>query len=266
MAPTSICGAALGGIALALALPVAACGQRDESARTLDSLDNELVEAGSAPGNTRDPAMTAALQDQIMVDPALTQQSNADTVRPPAQPYAGAVPSDAIAQAPANGAAGPDGIGTSVTARSAPPPTAGGCPGCDAARRSLTLGALASRQRDRRTAGCAGALRYSARWAERLPADLPLYPGARVSEAAGADTPACHIRAVSFSTDAALPGVIDWYYARTTSGGYSAEHQADGAEHVLGGTRARDGGAYVLNLTERRGGGTEVDLLVNNGR
>lgn len=263
MVRTSIRGAILGSAALALALSVAACGQRDDADRNLDNLDNELVEAGSAAGNTRDPAMMAALQDQIMVDPALTQQSNANTVRPPAQPYSGAVPSDGIAQAPAGGAGG---LGTSVTAKSAPAPKAGGCPGCEAARESLTLGALASRQSDRRTASCAGALRYSARWAERLPADLPLYPGARVSEAAGADTATCRVRAVSFSTDSSLQSVIDWYYTRTTKAGYSAEHQADDAEHVLGGTRAKDGGAYVLNLTERRGGGTEVDLLANNGR
>lgn len=254
------CGAA----AFALALGIAGCGQRADGDRNLDSLDNELVEAGAGTGNTRDPAMMAALQDQIMVDPALAQQSNADTVRPPAQPYAGAVPAEGIAQPPAGVPAG-DGIGTSVAARSAPPPTPGGCPGCAAARESLTLGALASRQSDRRTASCAGALRYSARWAERLPADLPLYPGARVSEAAGADSAACHVRAVSFSTDASLQSVIDWYYARTTSAGYSAEHQADGAEHVLGGTRDTDGGAYALILTERRGGGTEVDMLANTG-
>lgn len=251
--------------ALAASLALGACGQRGGSDRNLDSLDNELVEAGSAAGNTRDPAMTAALQDQIMVDPALAQQSNTDTVRPPARPYSGAIPADTIAQPPSGAAAGTSGVATSVTAKSAPPPAAGGCAGCKAARESLTLGALASRQPDRRTASCAGALRYSARWAERLPADLPLYPGARVSEAAGADTPACRLRAVSFTTDAPLKSVIDWYYTRATGAGYSAEHQADGAEHVLGGTRSRDGGAYALILNERRGGGTEVDLLANDG-
>lgn len=258
-------GATLAGMALAAGLALSACGQRNDGDRDLDSLDNELVEAGSSAGNARDPAMTAALQDQIMVDPALAQQSNTDAVRPPTRPYAGAVPADAIAQPPSGGAAGPTGIGTSTTVTSAPPPAAGGCPACKAARESLTLGALASRQPDRRTAPCAGALRYSARWAERLPADVPLYPGARVSEAAGVDMSACHVRAVSFTTDASLRSVIDWYYTRVTGAGYTAEHRADGAQHVLGGTRDHDGGAYALVLTERHGGGTEVDLLANNG-
>lgn len=253
---------------LAIALALAGCGRHASDDRNLDALDNELVDAGAATGNARDPAMMAALHDQIMVDPALAQQSNTDTVRPPTEPYSGAVPPDGIAQgaaASAPGASGPAGIATSTVAKAAPPPAAGGCSGCAAARDSLTLGALASRQTDKRTRSCAGALRYSAGWAEHLPADLPLYPRARVSEAAGADTDSCRVRAVSFSTDAGLQSVIDWYYARVTAAGYTAEHRADGSRHVLGGTRDSDGGAYALFFTTRRDGGTDVDLLANNG-
>lgn len=247
-----------------MALAVASCGRRPADDRNLDALDNELVDAGS--GNARDPAMMAALHDQIMVDPALAQQSNRDTVRPPSQPYSGAVPPEGIAQpASSSPGVGTAGAGTSTIAKSAPPPAAGGCPGCTAARESLTLAALAARQKDRRTQSCAGALRYSASWAEHLPADLPLYPGARVSEAAGADTDSCRVRAVSFSTNAGLQSVIDWYYGRATAAGYSTEHRADGGEHVLGGTRDRDGGAFALFVTKRRDGGTDVDLLANNG-
>ncbi len=245
---------------LALPLALLACGKRDED-RNLDSLDNELVEAGSGAANASDPAMTSALHDQIMVDPALAQQSNADSVRPPAQPYSGGVPPVGIAQS--GGAT--TGAATSETIKAAPAPATKDCPNCQAARDSLTLGALASRQKDKRTSACAGAMRYSARWAEKLPADVPLYPGARVAEAAGADTDACHLRAVTFSTSAKLQTVLDWYYTRVTNGGFSAEHQSDGTEHTLGGTRDRDGGAYVLFLTGRRDGGTDVDLVANNG-
>lgn len=256
MAHARFCVVALIGLSLSLA----ACGARDDGDRNLDSLDNELVEAGN--NSARDPALMSALHDQIMVDPNLAQQANADAVRPPAQPYSGAVPPDGIAAAtPASG-----GAATSETLKTAPTARDGDCPKCTAARESLTLGALASRQRDRRTSGCAGAMRYSARWAERLPADVPLYPDARVSEAAGADTASCALRAVSFSTSAPLQTVIDWYYTRVSGAGYSAEHQADGAEHVLGGTRDSDGGAYVVYFTTRRDGGTDVDLVANNGR
>ena len=109
-------------------------------------------------------------------------------------------------------------------------------------------------------------MRYSARWAERLPADLPLYPDARVSEAAGSQGGNCAMRAVSFASSAPLQKVLDWYYTRATNAGYSAEHQADGNEHVLGGTRGRDDGAFALFLTSRADGGTDVDLVANNGR
>ena len=250
----------LGVIVLPLAL--LACGKRGDD-RNLDSLDNELVEAGSGSANGSDPAMTSALHDQIMVDPALAQQSNANSVRPPAQPYSGGVPPVGIAQPPAGTPSA--GTATSETIKPAPAPASKDCPGCQAARDSLTLGALAARQSDKRTSGCAGAMRYSAVWADRLPADIALYPGARVAEAAGADTDACHLRAVTFSTSAKLQAVLDWYYTRVTNSGFSAEHQSDGTEHTLGGTRARDNGAYVLFLTGRRDGGTDVDLVANGG-
>ncbi|MEG3176256.1 hypothetical protein U1872_08455 [Sphingomonas sp. RB3P16] len=252
--------------ALILPLALVACGKRADD-RNLDTLDNELVDAGAGSSNASDPAMTAALHDQIMVDPALAQHSNADTVRPPAEPYSGGVPPVTIAQTPGSTASadGSAGTATSQTIKAAPAPASKDCPSCKTARESLTLGALAKRQSDRRTSNCAGALRYSADWATRLPADVPLYPGARVVEAAGANSADCRLRAVSFATGAPLKTVIDWYYTRVTNGGFSAERQSDGAEHTLGGTRARDNGAYVLFLTARRDGGTDVDLVANNG-
>ncbi|MFA5964044.1 MAG: hypothetical protein WC804_08515 [Sphingomonas sp.] len=253
----------LGFIALAMPLALLGCGPRDKDGRNLDSLDNELIEAGNA--NSHDPAMMSALQDQIMVDPSLAHKANDDAIRPPTQPLSGAVPPENIAAASA-GAAASTGQASSRVVKSTPAPTGTGCPQCDAARASLTLGALASRQSDRRTASCAGTLRYSAGWANRLPVDLPLYPDARVSEAAGSDGGACALRAVSFSTSASLQQVMDWYYTRATDAGFSAEQQSDGSEHVLGGTRERDGGAFALFLTSRGDGGTDVDLIANNGR
>ena len=248
-------------ILVALPLALVACGKRSDGERNLDTLDNELIESNSA--TARDPALMSALHEQIMVDPTLAQQANNDAVRPPAQPYSGAVPPDGIALPP-GGATASTGAATSETLKKAPAPVAN-CPQCTAARESLTLGALAARQKDKRTSNCAGSLRYSARWAGRLPADLPLYPDARVSEAAGSDLGGCAMRAVSFASSAPLQTVIDWYYTRASKAGYSAEHQADGGEHVLGGTRDRDGGAFALFLTSRADGGTDVDLVANNG-
>jgi hypothetical protein len=242
-------------------LALAACGPKPAPESNLDSLDAEL--AGNT-ANTSDPAMRSALQDQIMVDPALAGQSNADTIRPPQQPYAGAIPPDSVAGSKNDGTMTASGSSSSGGSKSAPAPS-GDCPQCRVRDDSVTLGAFASRQADKRIAGCARSLGYSTGWAQRLPADLPLYPDARVAEAAGAAANGCALRVVSFSTAASLQTVLDWYYGRATSAGYSAEHQADGGQHVLGGTRGRDGAAYVIYFQTRGDGRTEVDLVANNG-
>jgi hypothetical protein len=241
-------------------LALAACGPQPAAEGNLDSLDAEL--AGNA-ANSSDPAIRAALQDQIMVDPALTGQSNADAIRPPQQPYSGAIPPDSVAGSKTDGTTTASGSSSSGGAKPAPAPS-GDCPQCRVRNDSVTLGALASRQNDRRTATCAGSLQYSTSWAQRLPVDVPLYPDARVDEAAGAANGGCALRVVSFSSGASVQTVLDWYYGRVTAAGYSAEHQANDGQHVLGGTR-RDGAAYVIYLDTRGDGRTEVDIVANNG-
>ncbi|MBN8807916.1 MAG: hypothetical protein J0I47_06735 [Sphingomonas sp.] len=243
-------------------LALTACGGKQQAAAgNLDSLDAEL--AGNTGANGSDVAMRSALQDQIMVDPALAGQANADAIRPPQQPYSGATPPDSVAGTRNDGTVTG---GSSSSGGGKPAPAASGaCPQCKVRDDSVTLGALVQRQRDRRTADCAGRLQYSTGWVQRLPRDLPLYPDARVDEAAGATAGGCALRVVSFSTAAPVQSVVDWYYGRVTAAGYSAEHQADGAQHVLGGTRDKDGGAYVIYLRKRTDGRTDVDIVANNG-
>ena len=232
-------------------LALVACGGGKNN---LDSLDGELMN-----GNGTDPALAEALQDQIMVDPTLGGQANGDSVRPPGRPYASPMPATDVA-ANGNPPARLDNM------LSAPPPITGEkCTQCGVARESITLGALAERQKNGRTSGCAANLDYSADWANRLPPDLPLYPQARVSEAADTTKGSCALRVVSFSTSAPMQLMLDWYYTKAIRAGYTAEHQADGSEHVLGGTRTRDDGAYVLFMTPRQDGGTDIDLVANNG-
>src|SRR5688500_16648744 len=81
--------------ALAAALSLSACGRGDES--DLASLDNQIV------GNDSDPALTSALQDQILVDPALTNQSNRNAVRPPETPTRAQYPASQPGRTPAAG-------------------------------------------------------------------------------------------------------------------------------------------------------------------
>jgi len=231
---------------LFLALALAGCSKQPASQQDLDSLDQELTAAG--PGNQRDPALTAALRDQIMVDPALTQSANTNVVRPPARP-------DPLSAPPEPVIATPDRV---AAADLRPTPAAkGDCPACRKADGALTLGELARRQ-SAATAPCATRVTYSAGWANRLPAAVPLYPDARVREAAGND--ACGLRVVSFASSAPVGRILDWYHARVTRAGYSADHQASGAQHVLGGTRGD--AAYVVYVAADPAGGSQVDLIV----
>jgi hypothetical protein len=212
-----------------------------------------------ADSNGVDPALASALHDQIMVDPQLGQQANGGAVRPPSQPDSGAVPADGVA---ANGDAAKDGPLMHVPEATQADKS---CAACAARHDSTTLGGLAARQKDGRTASCAANIQYGAGWAQRLPADLPLYPQARVDEAAGTDGGNCQLRVVSFSSPQPIATMLDWYYTRAVRAGYTAEHQIDGSEHVLGGVRDRDGGAYVAYMTARSDGGTDIDLVANNG-
>ncbi len=231
---------------LASLLLLAACSKQPAAQQDLDSLDKELT--GDAAVAQRDPALGAALRDQIMVDPALTQTANTNVVRPPSRPDPLSVPVD-------DATPRPDGV-TAADLKPAPAAKAD-CPECRKAAGALTLGELAVRQGGD-DAGCARVVSYSAGWANRLPDDLPLYPDARVREAAGND--ACGLRVVSFASGAPVGRILDWYNARATRAGYSAEHQASGAQHVLGGTRRSN--AYVVYVTPNPAGGSEVDLLV----
>jgi len=233
-----------------LTLPLlAGCGgdRSSAAAQDLADLDRDL-----AAGNDRDPALTGALADQIMVDPALVQSANAHALRPADRPATAAVPPDAPLVDPVPAAAAP------------PIPAArADCPDCAARDGALTIGALAERQRDRATAGCAAGLGYSAGWATRLPAALPLYPGATVREAAGSDRGGCRLRVVAFVTGAPPAKAVAFYHARARAAGYTAEVQADGGARVVGGTRGDD--AFVVYADPRPGGGSDVRLVANGG-
>lgn len=76
----------LGVCALGAALALGGCGRSSDDAE-LAKLDNQLV------GSDTDPALNSALQDQILVDPSLSQQSNRNAVRPPESPVQAQYPS-----------------------------------------------------------------------------------------------------------------------------------------------------------------------------
>jgi len=100
-------------------------------------------------------------------------------------------------------------------------------------------------------------------WADKLPESFPIYPGARLIEAAGRDTGACRVRVVTFASGDDWRHVVAWYRGRAAGAGYSTGEQMRGGDHILGGARGES--AYYLIATPN-GGGTTGSLIVNTGR
>jgi hypothetical protein len=265
---------ALGVLAM-LPLGLYACGQDVDQKKALEQLDEKLV------GKASDPEMNVAVQDRIIIDPALADSANINNVKAAPEPLDGAIPANTASEsggaarslmmAPASGA--PVALASaeieSKNLLRAPKPTvikASQCKSCGA-ERAKTLGALADDEGVKRGNGtCNANMSYGANWANRLPADFPVYPRSRVLEAAGVEAASCNIRAVTFTTAASMQDVVDYYYTRANRGGFSAEYQLRSGEHVLGGTRDRDDGAYFITFNPAAGGGTSVDIVANNGR
>jgi hypothetical protein len=202
-----------------------------------------------------DPAMTGALQDQIMVDPNMSGANgsavavNTGAVEIPPQDR-----SPEAAQAARDEAM----VQAGGTLKSAPQPKTGNAS-------SLVAGAATAAQvaQDAKAASidCTQKAQYSATWAAKLPKDFPVYPRGAVQEAAGTDDGGCHLRVVNFLSPVTPGDVIDFYYTKATSGGFPADYRMDGKDHVIGG---RKGGlAYLVYARKRDDGLTEVDLIAS---
>jgi hypothetical protein len=211
--------------AIAGALSLGAC---QDNQSELASLDNQII------GNDTDPALTSALEDQIMVDPALTQQSNKNAVRPPESPTRAQYPLPQGRQQTAQRSA-------SGTARAEAP----------------------AEMSDRGSTGCGPDFDHNMQWARRLPAAFAVYPGSRITDAAGSDAADCRVRVVTFTTQAAPKRVLDWYGARAAGAGYSAEHQKREGDHILAGANGGQGAFYLI--VTPTAAGSDVALIANSG-
>ncbi|HEX9965977.1 MAG TPA: hypothetical protein VGB04_13460, partial [Allosphingosinicella sp.] len=156
----------------------------------------------AALGNDADPAVTSALNDQILVDSNLASQSNRNAARP--------APTPAGAPYPASDAAG-----------SAPAASAGKGPDAAAAIGEGGKGCSDPRRFD-----------YNMAWANRLSPNFPVYPGGRVTEAAANNQSGCSTRVVTFATADDWQRVLDWYHTRAVRAGYSSEHQVRDGDHI----------------------------------
>jgi len=206
-----------------------------------------------------DPAVSGALGDPIMVDPALDGQNAARAGMAGGGVTIGGIPPEqrgpkaiAAALAEAAGMAG-------GAILSAPAPSAAAGPAH--AGRVVTAGQLAARAHG--LSDCAAEVGYSAIWAARLPEALAIYPRGHVQEAAGTDQGGCRLRAVNFVTPVSASDVVDFYYTRVRAAGYDAQHRTEGRDAVLAGRKGA--AAYAIYVRTREDGMTEADLIAHGG-
>src|SRR3546814_2963709 len=84
------------------------------------------------------------------------------------------------------------------------------CKSCEEGK-AVTLGALARQQEKRRggQGGCNANLQYGMAWANRMPAEFPVCPKAKLMEAARADGGGCAFPVVSFVTTQPMQNIIE---------------------------------------------------------
>lgn len=222
---------------LALAL-LAACGGEPDQAEKPEQ---------------RDPAVTGALGDQIMVDPDLAGQNEVDAGLSGQNAAVVGIPPElrtpeaiAAARAEAEQLAG-------GTIDHAPAAAASGA--AKLASQVATAAQIAAKS----AGDCAGKVEYAMSWAAALPEPLGVYPRGAVQEAAGIDRDGCRLRVVTFHTPVAAGDVIDFYYTRLRKAGYAAARTAEGTDDVLGGRKGA--ASYVIYARKLDSGLTEVDLV-----
>lgn len=204
-----------------------------------------------------DPTSEQALNDQIMVDPDLANQNEGnaaltggtDQSIPPENMTPEAIQKAKDAAFALMG--GGEGF------RELPEPKQFGQSIPEASMLSAATKAAAKLE----NGACADNAEYSAAWAAKLPAIFPVYPGGSTKEAAGTDSGACALRAVTYMTAVPLEDVLAFYFSRATTGGYRVEYAVADGDNIISGTK---GNASVVVYGRRLSSGiTEVDLITS---
>lgn len=207
-----------------------------------------------------DPALSGALGDQIMVDPDLTGQNQANS-GVAAGPSKVELPPELRTAKAISAAIDEAAVLVGGVIKTAPKPGdgAGVAP-------LIENAATAARVAQAAKAGnvdCAEKAQYSMTWVKSLPEPLGVYPRGAVQEAAGTDSGGCRLRVISFATPVSPEDVIDFYFTRVSAAGYDARHNLDGKDHVLGGSKGKS--AYLIFARKLDNGITEVDLVASGG-
>ena len=209
-------------------------------------------------GLAGDPAITGALGDQLMVDPVLASQNEANSALSTSA-RSGAVPTEARSE-PAINAAMEEAekiLEKSGGAKTAPVALetildAPLDPAFTVTARAMALADAGE---------CAANASYTMQWAARMPFAFPIYPRGSVQEAAGNDTGECSLRVINFVTPVPLASVADFYFSRAENSGYSSERLLIEDHDVISGTKGK--ASYTVAMRQLPWGGTEVDLITS---
>ncbi len=220
-----------------------------------------LAGCGDSPedgdGGSGDAASEQALNDQIMVDSDLANQNEgnaavtggADQTIPPENMTPEAIQEAKDAAFALVG--GSDGV------KKLPSPVQYG----DNVPESSALTAATRSAAKLGNGNCAENIKYSARWAAKLPSIFPVYPRGSTKEAAGTDYGDCSLRVVNYLTPVPMAEVLTFYHSRALTGGYSSEYAIAGGDNVLSGTKGK--AAFVIYGRELPNGLTEIDLITS---
>ena len=111
---------------------------------------------------------------------------------------------------------------------------------------------------------CGARFDYGAQWANRLPAEFPLYPGARVTEAAGNNSGNCRMRVVTFHTGDPHDRVLAHYHALAARAGFHGRAAA-ARRRPCARRRQFPHRRRLLSDRDAGRGGSDVALIVNYG-
>lgn len=202
-----------------------------------------------------DPAVVAALDDQILVDPDLSRQNQGNAALTGNVDHALPLPDTSFRALEAAREEARAIVGGRGRFRALPP-----------ADRQEAEAPLAKRITIAARAAYAGVSEPCLRsldrgfiWAARMPAAFPVYPRGATQEAAGTDAGICAVRAVNFRTPIPLEEVLVFYHTRAIDAGFSSTLANAGEESVLSGTR--DGASFAVYARSGPSGLTEVDLV-----
>lgn len=219
----------------------------------LSACSEERVEPAYA--DQLDPIVAQALSDQLMVDPDLVGQNEANAALISAPD--GSVPTEIATQAAIRAAR--EAAGVILAKRGGPvalpEPQSLAQVGEEAPLELLSsqVARLAS------AAECLDTASYSAGWAARMPAELPIYPRSATVSALGSDEDGCALRAVRLHTPVPLDEVSAFYFAIATAGEFAPSYRASNGQHRIEGTSGdRELAVQIRSSLE---GLTQIDIV-----